>query len=146
MLRDVVLLWRAAQREREARIALGATGKSVRVQPTCGMVFSSLVAAVVGAFAFLHLSAGSEIALCQRATAGREACKATAEGISAWRGASPTVFLDDCAAPIVTLVLKHPGQLIVTRVVEQAALEQSQSYSVMMDGRGRNQWRVLDIK
>jgi hypothetical protein len=88
-------------------------------------------------------------AMYQRETAPRSACKAAAVAMSAFRAISGLTFADDCDAPTVTEVLNEPGLFIVTLDMEEQGgglRSRRRTYSVMIDGRGIDKWRILDVK
>lgn len=107
-----------------------------------GTVALAIVAAL-GYVAVPHASKGA--ALYQRAAAPHDACKAAAAAILALRKGEPTIFLDDCAAPIVTSISNQRGHLIVTRVVD-AGKRQLATYSVLVDGNASDSWLVLEVR
>ncbi len=103
--------------------------------------------AALGYVAVPH--APDDLALYQHASAPREACKAAASAILALRKGQSTVFVDDCAAPIVTRISNQRGQLIVTRVVDapyDSGKRQLETYSVLVDGNTASTWRVLEVR
>ena len=103
--------------------------------------------AALGYIAVPH--APDDLALYQHASAPHEACKAAAAAILALRNGQSTIFLDDCATPIVTRISNQRGQLIVTRVVDapfDAGKRQLATYSVLVDGSAASTWRVLEVR
>jgi hypothetical protein len=92
---------------------------------------------------------GTTMAMYQRETAPRDACKAAALAIPAFRAMSGLTFAGDCDAPTVTEVLNEPGHFIVTLDMEERRdgfRDRRRTYSVMIDGRGFDKWRILDVK
>jgi hypothetical protein len=88
-------------------------------------------------------------AMYQRDAAPRAACKAAAVAMSALRPMAGLTLVDDCDAPTVTEVLNDPGLFIVTLDVEEQGdglRGRRRTYSVMIDGRAFDKWRILDVK
>lgn len=111
-----------------------------------GIIALAMIAAL-GYAAVPH--APDDLALYQHASAPHEACKAAAGAILALRKGQSTIFLDDCAAPIVTRISNQPGHLIVTRVVDttfDAGERALATYSVLVDGNAASTWRVLEVR
>ncbi len=119
-------------------------------QPVISHLLVGLLGIVAGAWLgalVFDASGPSRIALYKHAGAFRLACEAAGEEISNLRHVS--IFLDDCTKPIVTPVLGQEGQLIVSRVVEgNTAADKSSrvTYSVKVDGRAADRWRILEVK
>ena len=123
-----------AIRIREARRAAAAT-----------CLLAGLVAGTLVAFLTPPSEAGT--ALYKRATASTLACEAAGAEISTLRRA--TFFTDDCSAPIVTPVFGQEGYLIVSRMAQGHADDDDGApvrYSVKMDGRAIDKWRILEVK
>jgi hypothetical protein len=88
-------------------------------------------------------------AMYQRDAAPRAACQAAAVAMSALRPMAGLTVVDDCDAPTVTEVLSDPGLFIVTLDVEEQGDDlrgRRRTYSVMIDGRAFDKWRILDVK
>ncbi|MBL6615964.1 MAG: hypothetical protein ISP45_18270 [Reyranella sp.] len=119
-------------------IADGPTGSS--------LLLGTVALMIVAALGYLAVPRASDgLALYQRASAPHDACKAAANAIVALHKDQSTIFLDDCAAPIVTRVSNQRGHLIVTRVVD-AGKRQLATYSVLVDGNASDAWLVLEVR
>ena len=105
-----------------------------------------LVGIVAGVCLGLSLIAKPKAAtaLYKRATASTLACEAAGVELSTLQRAS--FFTDDCTAPIVTPLLGQEGYLIISRMAEGHAGGGRVRYSVKMDGRASEKWRVVEIK
>jgi hypothetical protein len=96
---------------------------------------------------FVPATAEPSTAMYKRSTAFVRACQAAGAEISRLRHA--TFFVDDCSAPIVTPIFGEEGRVIVRRVVEGYAGDDDGgrvTYSVKMDGRGLDGWRMLEVR
>ena len=110
-------------------------------------VFSILPLMAASAVVLLNGSLDPENAVpeYQRKAAAEDACQAAAVEISSLRLQARLKFVDDCSPPKVTTVVDHPGQLIVTRIVEEQVVghgARRKTFSVLMDGGGRR-WQML---
>ena len=108
-----------------------------------------VIVGAVGYFAAIPFNSEAGRALYQRTAAAQQACKAAADAILALRKGQTTSFVDDCAEPTVTQMSNLRGQLIVTRVIDtpcDTAKHQQVTYSVMVDGQGKDRWRILEVK
>jgi hypothetical protein len=106
-----------------------------------------LVAGVWLGTAFVSPTQEASTAMYKRSTAFVRACEAAGVEISRLRRAA--FFIDDCSAPIVTPIFGEEGQVIVRRMVEGYADDDDGgrlTYSVKMDGRGVDGWRMLEVR
>lgn len=97
--------------------------------------------------AFLSPATEDSTALFKRSEAFVQACEVAGAEITALRRAS--FLVDDCSRPIVTPVLGEEGRLIIRRTLQGHVNDgdgEPTTYSLMMDGRGFDNWRVLQVK
>jgi hypothetical protein len=97
--------------------------------------------------AFVYPAPEPPTAMYKRAGAFVRACEAAGAEIASLRRAA--FFIDDCSAPIVTPLFGSEGQVIVSRTVEGHANDDDGgrvTYSVMMDGRGVDAWRAIEVR
>ena len=134
--------------EGAARVLRGGSGLrlAVRGRRAARVAVGLLVGIVAGMCLVALLIAKPEAgtALYKRATAFTLACEAAGVELSMLRRAS--FFTDDCTAPIVTPVLSQEGYLIVSRTAEGHADGGRVRYSVKMDGRATDKWRIVEVK
>jgi hypothetical protein len=100
----------------------------------------------LGSTLLSHASEAS-IAMYKRSAALTRACEAAGAEISTLRRA--TLFRDDCSAPVVTPIFGQEGRVIVSRTVEGRPDDDDVgrvTYSVMLDGRGLDGWRVVEVQ
>jgi hypothetical protein len=104
-------------------------------------------ATVLAAQQFIAAYAQDGLPLFQRRQADQQACLAAIEGV-AQLSLSPKVASSECTKPKVTPELYKPGRLIVTlrAAAPSAQAVRRVAYSVLVDGRGNDAWRVLQIQ
>lgn len=102
---------------------------------------------VFAATEFIAADAREGLPQFQRKQADRHACAAAVAGV-AKLPSSPKVASGECIHPKVTPMLHEPGRLIVTLVeAEQPGqATRRKAFSVLLDGRETDAWRVLEIQ
>ena len=137
----------AGESERGPARSSATSGKGRRAG---GYVLAAVAGLFVGVWlgsALVPAASEPSTAMYKRSTAFMRACQAAGAEIARLR--RTTVFIDDCTAPIVTPIFGEEGQVIVRRIVEGFAGDDDGgrvTYSVKMDGRGIDGWRMLEVR
>jgi hypothetical protein len=105
--------------------------------------------ALGGVYVYTHQRAEEGLPMYERGAADLLACWVAEAAIAARRGSAKTAFADDCRQPFVTHLSNRPGFVAVTRVVrepDRTAGARRLVFSVLLDGRQPDRWRVVDIR
>lgn len=89
------------------------------------------------------------VPMSERQGAGIQACWVAEIAIAGHRAPAATAFASDCLMPVVTPLWTKPGFVIVTRTLkdpEGAAGMKPRTFSVLLDGRHTDRWRIVDVK
>ena len=148
LFRREVWLTRAVQAASAARDDSPGTIRKERGVAGCLLVaVASFAAGLCLGTAFFARTPDASTALYKRSNAFVRACETAGAEISRLRRAA--FFIDDCSLPTVTPIFGEEGHLIVRRTVDGRADEYDGgrlTYSVKMDGRGIDKWRVIEIR
>jgi hypothetical protein len=137
----------AGESQREPARSSATIGRGRRAGGYVLAAAAGLVAGVWLGSAFVPPAPEPSTAMYKRSTAFMRACQAAGAEIARLR--RTTVFIDDCTVPIVTPIFGEEGQVIVRRIVEGYAGDDDAgrvTYSVKMDGRGVDGWRMLEVR
>ena len=89
------------------------------------------------------------VAMSERQGANVQACWVAEIAIAGHRAPAATSFVGDCMMSVVTPLWTKPGFVIVTRTLkdpEAMAGTKARTFSVLLDGRHTDRWRIVDVK
>lgn len=115
------------------------------------LVSGGMLLGVLSAGLYVHSQqrATAAVPMHERQEADVQACWTAEIAIAAHRAPASTTFTGDCQLPVVTRLWTKPGFVIVTRVlreVEPATRSEPRAFSVLLDGRQTDRWRIVDVK
>lgn len=128
--------------------ALRTVGARQNAQGYCMLMGAICLVAAVGlGGAVLSRATEDSTAMFKRSAASAQACEAAGAELKTLQRES--FLVDDCSLAIVTPVLGEEGRVILSRTLQWHVDDidgEPTTYSLKMDGRGFDKWRVLDVK